>query len=54
VPVLRKEFASGRPAEVPAAPTHASLLRAQQAGASGTGTAGTSGTGTASANGTKE
>jgi hypothetical protein len=26
VPVLRKEFASGRPAEVPDAPTHASLL----------------------------
>lgn len=26
VPVLRKEFAAGRPAEVPEAPTHASLL----------------------------
>ncbi|NRQ36234.1 LLM class flavin-dependent oxidoreductase [Nonomuraea sp. NN258] len=32
VPVLRKEFAAGRPAEVPDAPTHASLLarRAEQ------------------------
>ena len=28
VPVLRKEFAVGRPAEVPAAPTHQSLLAA--------------------------
>jgi putative FMN-dependent luciferase-like monooxygenase len=28
VPVLRKEFAAGRPAEVPDAPTHASLLAA--------------------------
>ena len=26
VPVLRKEFAAGRPADVPEAPTHASLL----------------------------
>ncbi|WP_026249094.1 LLM class flavin-dependent oxidoreductase [Streptomyces sp. LaPpAH-108] len=31
VPVLRKEFAVGRPADVPAAPTHASLLRARRA-----------------------
>ncbi|MCK2216812.1 LLM class flavin-dependent oxidoreductase [Actinomadura sp. ATCC 31491] len=31
VPVLRKEFAKGRPAEVPDAPTHASLLAAKQA-----------------------
>ncbi|MEV6126923.1 LLM class flavin-dependent oxidoreductase [Streptomyces violaceusniger] len=29
VPVLRKEFAVGRPADVPPAPTHASLLRAR-------------------------
>jgi len=29
VPVLRQEFAAGRPAEVPAAPTHASLRRAR-------------------------
>jgi putative FMN-dependent luciferase-like monooxygenase len=29
VPVLRKEFAIGRPAEVPDAPTHASLLAAR-------------------------
>ncbi|MGW1007550.1 CE1758 family FMN-dependent luciferase-like monooxygenase [Streptomyces sp. NPDC002520] len=29
VPVLRKEFAVGRPADVPAAPTHQSLLRAR-------------------------
>ncbi|MGY5056723.1 LLM class flavin-dependent oxidoreductase [Streptomyces sp. 900105755] len=28
VPVLRKEFAAGRPADVPAAPTHASLAAA--------------------------
>ncbi|MGW4566078.1 CE1758 family FMN-dependent luciferase-like monooxygenase [Streptomyces sp. NPDC004561] len=39
VPILRKEFAVGRPADVPAAPTHQSLLReweraeAEQAGA---------------------
>lgn len=32
VPVLRKEFAVGRPADVPAAPTHESLLRARTAG----------------------
>jgi hypothetical protein len=35
VPVLRKEFAAGRPADVPEAPTHASLLataRQQTAG----------------------
>ncbi|MFD8806895.1 LLM class flavin-dependent oxidoreductase [Streptomyces sp. NPDC059597] len=31
VPVLRKEFAVGRPADVPAAPTHQSLLRARRA-----------------------
>lgn len=31
VPVLRKEFAAGRPAGVPAAPTHQSLLRARSA-----------------------
>jgi putative FMN-dependent luciferase-like monooxygenase len=30
VPALRKEFAVGRPAEVPDAPTHASLLEAKQ------------------------
>ncbi|MFG2881176.1 LLM class flavin-dependent oxidoreductase [Streptomyces sp. NPDC048297] len=29
VPVLRREFAVGRPADVPAAPTHQSLLRAR-------------------------
>ncbi len=29
VPVLRREFAAGRPAEVPDAPTHQSLLRAK-------------------------
>ncbi|MDI3102418.1 5,10-methylene tetrahydromethanopterin reductase, partial [Streptomyces sp. AN-3] len=28
VPVLREEFAKNRPAEVPDAPTHASLLAA--------------------------
>ena len=31
VPVLRKEFAVGRPAEVPDAPTHESLLAAKRA-----------------------
>jgi putative FMN-dependent luciferase-like monooxygenase len=31
VPVLRKEFAIGRPADVPPAPTHESLLRAREA-----------------------
>jgi putative FMN-dependent luciferase-like monooxygenase len=31
VPVLRAEFAKGRPAEVPDAPTHASLLAAKKA-----------------------
>ncbi|MHB1173329.1 MAG: LLM class flavin-dependent oxidoreductase [Lacisediminihabitans sp.] len=31
VPVLRKEFAEGRPAHVPDGPTHASLLAARQA-----------------------
>src|SRR5690606_2615852 len=31
VPVLRKEFAIGRPAEVPDAPTHASLVAARDA-----------------------
>jgi putative FMN-dependent luciferase-like monooxygenase len=31
VPVLRREFAAGRPANVPAAPTHESLLRAREA-----------------------
>ncbi|AJZ84887.1 LLM class flavin-dependent oxidoreductase [Streptomyces antimycoticus] len=30
VPVLRKEFAVGRPADVPPAPTHESLLRARR------------------------
>ncbi|MFE6130358.1 LLM class flavin-dependent oxidoreductase [Streptomyces sp. NPDC056437] len=30
VPVLRKEFAVGRPADVPAAPTHESLVRARR------------------------
>jgi hypothetical protein len=29
--VLRREFAIGRPAEVPDAPTHASLLAEQEA-----------------------
>ncbi|WP_073499008.1 CE1758 family FMN-dependent luciferase-like monooxygenase [Actinacidiphila paucisporea] len=33
VPVLRKEFAVGRPADVPPAPTHESLLRAHRAAA---------------------
>ncbi|WP_307624096.1 LLM class flavin-dependent oxidoreductase [Streptomyces sp. V3I7] len=37
VPVLRKEFAVGRPADAPAAPTHASLLRAREAEAHSTG-----------------
>jgi putative FMN-dependent luciferase-like monooxygenase len=32
VPVLRKEFAAGRPAEVPDAPTHASLVAARDTG----------------------
>ncbi|BDT94714.1 MULTISPECIES: LLM class flavin-dependent oxidoreductase [Nocardia] len=31
VPVLRKEFAAGRPAQVPDAPTHASLVAARDA-----------------------
>ena len=35
VPVLRKEFESRKPAHVPEAPTHASLLRAQQQNAEG-------------------
>ncbi|MEH0986467.1 LLM class flavin-dependent oxidoreductase, partial [Micromonospora sp. CPCC 205556] len=35
VPVLRKEFESLRPAHVPAAPTHASLLAARDAEATG-------------------
>ncbi|NUT98997.1 MAG: 5,10-methylene tetrahydromethanopterin reductase, partial [Saccharothrix sp.] len=30
VPVLRREFAVGRPADVPDAPTHASLLQAKK------------------------
>ncbi|MGW1762079.1 5,10-methylene tetrahydromethanopterin reductase, partial [Streptomyces mirabilis] len=30
VPVLREEFAKGRPADVPDAPTHQSLLKAQE------------------------
>jgi putative FMN-dependent luciferase-like monooxygenase len=34
VPVLRREFAKNRPAEVPDAPTHASLVAAREAGAS--------------------
>ncbi len=33
VPVLREEFAKGRPADVPDAPTHASLLAAKNAAA---------------------
>ncbi|APY84510.1 5,10-methylene tetrahydromethanopterin reductase [Streptomyces alfalfae] len=33
VPVLRREFAEGRPAEVPAAPTHASLRAVQEVSA---------------------
>ncbi|MGW3340832.1 LLM class flavin-dependent oxidoreductase [Streptomyces sp. NPDC001009] len=41
VPVLRREFAKGRPADTPAAPTHASLLRARESrgpgGVEGTG-----------------
>jgi hypothetical protein len=32
VPVLRKEIAVGRPADVPDAPTHQSLLAAKRAG----------------------
>jgi putative FMN-dependent luciferase-like monooxygenase len=36
VPVLRKEFAANRPAEVPDAPTHASLVAARDAAASAT------------------
>jgi hypothetical protein len=32
VPVLRKELASGRPADVPDAPTHQLLLEARKAG----------------------
>ena len=32
VPVLRKEFAALRPAHVPEAPTHASLLERHRAG----------------------
>jgi hypothetical protein len=31
VPVLRKEFEVGRPAEVPDAPTHESLVAAKRA-----------------------
>ena len=31
VPVLRKEFAAGRPAEVPAGPTHAELVARRDA-----------------------
>ena len=30
IPVLRKEFAIGRPAEVPDAPTHQSMLAAKE------------------------
>ncbi|GAA4961848.1 putative FMN-dependent luciferase-like monooxygenase [Nonomuraea thailandensis] len=41
VPVLRKEFAKDRPAEVPGAPTHVSLLAAKNAG--NTGNAGNAG-----------
>jgi hypothetical protein len=33
VPVLREEFAKGRPAGVPQAPTHRSLLAAARKGA---------------------
>ncbi|WP_034092481.1 LLM class flavin-dependent oxidoreductase [Streptacidiphilus albus] len=41
VPVLRKEFASGRPAEVPAGPTHAALVARRDAeNAENAGTAG--------------
>ena len=36
VPVLREEFAARKPAHVPEAPTHDSLLRAQQHNAEGT------------------
>ena len=32
VPVLRKEMNIGRPADVPEAPTHASLLAARDSG----------------------
>ncbi|MGP3920086.1 LLM class flavin-dependent oxidoreductase [Nonomuraea sp. 10N515B] len=41
VPVLRAEFAKGRPAEVPDAPTHASLLAAKTAAAVTTASAAT-------------
>lgn len=37
VPVLRREFAAGRPAEVPGAPTHASLVARRDAEAAGGG-----------------
>jgi hypothetical protein len=32
VPVLRREFAAGRPADVPDAPTHAALVARRDAG----------------------
>ncbi|MEV6212433.1 LLM class flavin-dependent oxidoreductase [Kitasatospora sp. NPDC051914] len=41
IPVLRKEFANGRPAEVPDAPTHASLLVRRTAAAAAGDTAAT-------------
>ncbi|MEU8374797.1 LLM class flavin-dependent oxidoreductase [Micromonospora sp. NPDC048894] len=40
VPVLRKEFDALRPAHVPVAPTHASLVAARDAALAGTGDAG--------------
>ncbi|HEY4189393.1 MAG TPA: hypothetical protein VGM28_03150, partial [Candidatus Limnocylindrales bacterium] len=36
VPVLRREFAALKPAHVPEAPTHASLLAAREAAANAT------------------
>jgi hypothetical protein len=39
--VLRKEFAVGRPADVPAAPTHESLMAAQRAAQATTPATGT-------------
>ncbi|MDQ1042608.1 LLM class flavin-dependent oxidoreductase [Streptomyces sp. V4I2] len=39
VPVLRKEFAENRPANVPAGPTHAALLAAREAEAESAGSA---------------
>lgn len=45
VPVLRREFAKGRPADTPAAPTHASLLRARESRGPGGGEGNVEGTG---------